>query len=134
MSPWMGWLIAFGVMAAGWWGYGGRGLAMAATVIAFVVLLQFNRVVRVMKAAAASPIGFVPSAVMLQTKLQVGQPMVKIVAQTKSLGRRADGPDEVYTWTDAGGDAVTITFVNGRCTHWVLTRAEAAPTEDATIA
>ena len=134
MNPWIGWLIALGGLAAGWASYGWRGLALAATVLAFLMLVQFNRVVRVMRNAAASPIGHVTSAVMLQVKLAVGQPMMQIVKQTKSLGARADGPAEVYTWTDAGGDAVTITFVDGRVASWALTRSADVPATDSASA
>jgi hypothetical protein len=48
--------------------------------------------------------------------------MAKVVALTKSLGRRADDSSEVYTWTDAGGTSVSITFADGRCASWVLAR------------
>ena len=119
-------MIALGGLAAGWASYGWRGLALTATVIAFLMLVQLNRVVRVMRAAGASPLGHVDSAVMLQIKLRPGQSMLQIVKQTKSLGKRAEGPAEVYTWTDAGGDAVAITFVDGRAASWVLTRENAA--------
>ena len=122
MTPWIGWSLAAAALAAGWFGYGARGIALALTVIAFWLLLQFNRVVRVMRDAAGAPIGHVANAVMLHSKLQAGMPMVKVVALTHSLGQRADGPAEVYRWVDDGGVAVTVTFDNGRCAHWALTR------------
>ena len=122
MSPWIGWALAAAVLAAGWFAYGARGIALALTVIAFWLLLQFNRLVRVMRRAAESPVGHVDNAVMLHAKLHAGLPMAKVVALTKSLGRRADAPAEVYTWVDDGGVAVTVTFTGGRCARWVLTR------------
>jgi uncharacterized protein (DUF58 family) len=122
MNPWIGWALAAAALAAGWFGYGARGIALAVTVIAFWLLLQFNRLVRVMRSAAESPLGHVDNAVMLHAKLQTGLPMAKVVGLTKSLGRRLDDTREVYTWTDAGGASVSITFTNGRCTSWVLAR------------
>jgi len=123
MNPWIGWSLAAAALAAGWFGYGARGVALAVSVIAFWLLLQFNRLVRVMRDAADSPLGQVDNAVMLHAKLQTGLPMAKVVALTKSLGRRADDDSrEVYTWTDTGGASVSITFVNGRCASWGLTR------------
>jgi hypothetical protein len=125
MNPWIGWSLAAAALAAGWFGYGARGLALAVTVIAFWLLLQFNRLVRVMRDAAEAPVGHIGNAVMLHAKLHSGLPMAKVVALTKSLGRRSDESSEVYTWTDASGVVVTITFANGRCASWVLTRPDA---------
>jgi len=126
MNPWIGWTLAAAALAVGWFGYGLRGIALAVSVIAFWLLLQFNRLVRVMRDAADSPLGEVDNAVMLHAKLHAGLPMAKVVALTKSLGRRADDDSrELYTWTDAGGASVSITFVNGRCASWDLTRPPA---------
>jgi len=124
MNPLLGWALAGAALAVGWFGYGLRGVALAVTVIAFWLLLQFNRLVRLMRDAGRAPLGHVPSAVMLQSKLVTGMPMAKIVAMTKSLGQRVgDGPPEVYRWSDDGGASVAVTFANGRCASWVLTRA-----------
>jgi len=123
MNPLVGWALAAAALAAGWFGYGLRGLVLAVTVIAFWLLLQFNRLVRVMRDAGQSPVGHVPSAVMLHSKLHAGLPMAKVVVMTKSLGRRIDETQEVYRWSDDGGASVSITFANGRCASWTLTRA-----------
>lgn len=131
MNPLAGWALAGAALAVGWFSYGWRGIALAGTVIAFWLLLQFNRLVRVMRDAGQAPVGHVPSAVMLQSKLVVGLPMARIVAITKSLGRRVgDQLPEVYRWSDDGGASVAITFANGRCTSWTLTRAAEAPSTD----
>jgi hypothetical protein len=122
MNPWIGWALAAAALAAGWFGYGVRGIALAVTVIAFWLLLQFNRLVRVMRTASESPVGRIDNAVMLHAKLQVGLPMAKVIGLTKSLGRRADEAGEVYTWTDGGGASVAVTFTDGRCASWELTR------------
>ena len=123
MNPLVGWALAAAALAAGWFGYGLRGLVLAVTVIAFWLLLQFNRLVRVMRDAGQAPIGHVPSAVMLHSKLQAGLPMAKVVAMTKSLGQRVDETHEVYRWSDDGGASVSITFAKGRCASWALSRA-----------
>jgi uncharacterized protein (DUF58 family) len=123
MNPLVGWALAAAALAAGWFGYGLRGLVLAVTVIAFWLLLQFNRLVRVMRDAGHAPIGHVPSAVMLHSKLHAGLPMAKVVAMTKSLGQRVDETQEVYRWSDDGGASVSITFAKGRCASWALNRA-----------
>ncbi|HEY4065742.1 MAG TPA: hypothetical protein VGM74_02505 [Burkholderiaceae bacterium] len=123
MNPLIAWALAVAVLVGAWFGYGWHGVALAVTLMAFGLLLQFNRLVRVMRRAAESPLGQVDNAVMLHAQLHAGLPMAKVVALTKSLGRRHDDGSETYTWTDAGGASVTITFVNGRCTQWALTRA-----------
>lgn len=123
MNPWMGWALAAAALAAGWYGYGVRGVAMAVSVIAFWLLLQFTRLLRLMRDAGQSPLGRVPSAVMLHAKLHAGMTMARVVALTQSLGRRTDESSEVYTWAGDGGASVDVTFANGRCASWVLTRA-----------
>ncbi len=122
MSPWSGWGLAFAALGAGWFGYGWRGVALASTVTVFWLLLQFSRSVRVMRMAAASPVGSVPSAVMLHSRLQAGLTMSKIVMLTRSLGRRLEGAPETWSWSDASGAEVQVVFERGRCGHWVLTR------------
>ena len=122
MSPWVGWSLAALALAAGWFGYHGPGLALAFSVIVFWLLIQFNRSVRVMRNAADSPVGAVPSAVMLHAKLRVGLPMLQIVALTKSLGRHVADTPETWAWADASGAELRIVFDKGRCTSWALIR------------
>ncbi len=122
MNPWIGWGLAFAALVAGWFGYGWQGLALGFTVIVFWLLLQFNRSVRVMRDAADSPVGTVPSAVMLHSKLRVGLPMLQIVKLTKSLGKRLGDAPETWAWADASGAEVRIVFDGGRCTSWALHR------------
>ena len=131
MNTPIAWAVAAAILAGTWLGYGWRGVALAISVMAFGLLLQFNRLVRLMRRAAESPLGHVDNAVMLHAKLHPGLPMAKVVAQTKSLGRRAGNGSETYAWTDGGGASVSIDFVNGRCARWTLVRApESAPTKE----
>ena len=88
MNPRIGWLLAAVFAFAAWRAYDWAGLAFAASAIVFWLLLQFNRAVRVMKNAAASPVGHVASAVMFHAGLARGMTMLQIVTKTKSLGRR----------------------------------------------
>jgi uncharacterized protein (DUF58 family) len=130
MNAWFGWALAAAALFIGWRSYGWPGVALALSVIVFWLLLQFSRSVRVMRGASESPVGHVDSAVMLNAKLREKQPMLEIVKLTKSLGQRVGDEPEVWRWADDGGSSVEITFVNGRCTRWVLQRppetAEAA--------
>ena len=122
MNPWFGWALAAAALFIGWRSYGWPGVALAFSVIVFWLLLQFSRSVRVMRGASESPVGHVDSAVMLNAKLREKQPMLEIVKLTKSLGQRVSNEPEVWRWADDGGSSVEITFVNGRCTRWVLQR------------
>jgi hypothetical protein len=126
MNPVVGWGLAFAALVAGWFGYGWPGLALAFSVIVFWLLMQFSRSVRVMRDASESPVGHVPSAVMLHSKLRTGLPMLQIVKLTKSLGKRlSESPDksqEVWAWADASGAEVRIVFDKGLCTSWTLNR------------
>ena len=127
MNPLVGWALAAIALFAGWRQYGAQGLVLGATLIVFWLVLQFNRSVRVMRRAGASPIGQIDSAVMLNAKLRTGMQMLQVLALTRSLGRRAGADGNVQTWADAGGSAVVVTFRHGRCANWLLRRpAEAA--------
>ncbi|CAM5788297.1 hypothetical protein [Rhizobacter fulvus] len=122
MNPVVGWALAFIALVAGWFSYGWPGIALAFSVIVFWLLIQFNRSVRVMRDASEAPVGHVPSAVMLHSKLNVGQPMLQIVRMTKSLGRRVSESPEIWSWTDDSGAEVRITFDKGVCASWTLDR------------
>jgi uncharacterized protein (DUF58 family) len=123
MSAKLGWALAAGALLAGWFGYGWRGLALAATVIAFWLLLQFSRTLRVLRSAASSPVGHVDSAVMLNVRLRAGMRLPDVIGLTKSLGRKIADAPETFAWRDGGGDEVRLEFADGRCTRWTLHRA-----------
>ena len=122
MNAVFGWALAALALAAGWRGYGWPGIALALSVIVFWLLIQFNRSVKVMRNAAHSPVGHIDSAVMLNAKLTAGLPMIRIVALTKSLGKRVADDPETWAWADASGSDVTIVFDKGRCQRWTLNR------------
>jgi len=65
--------------------------------------------------------------VMLNARLRAGMQMLQVVTLTRSLGRRVSVTPEIWAWADAGASEVRVTFANGRCLSWLLSRpAEAA--------
>lgn len=124
MNPILGWILAAVLAVASFQAYAWPGLAMAFSVIVFWLLLQFNRAVRVMKNAAAAPVASIPNAVMFHAWLRGGLTMLQIVSRTKSLGRKVDGSDDDWIWTDGGGSSVRLHFDRGRLVHWRLDRQE----------
>ena len=128
MNPRFGWLLAAVFAFATWRGYGLPGLAFAASTIVFWLLLTFNRAVRVMKNAGASPVGRVPSAVMFHASLRNGMTMLQVVTKTKSLGKKLGDGDADWTWSDDGGNAVALHFERGRLVRWQLQRPDETTT------
>ena len=123
MNARLGWLLAALFAFAAWRAYDLAGLAFAASAIVFWLLLQFNRAVRVMKNAAAAPVGHVASAVMFHAGLAAGMTMLQIVTTTKSLGRRVAGSEDDWRWSDDGGASVVLHFEGGRLARWQIERA-----------
>ena len=135
-APWMAWGLAVAAVAAGYVGYGWPGVVLAITVVVFWLLLQFSRALRVMKAAAGRPVGSVPSAVMLQSKLHAGMTLAQVMKLTGSFGlahavapanARLDSAEEVFAWRDEGGDEVVVELRAGKLTAWRLQRVENPP-------
>ncbi|WP_157267544.1 hypothetical protein [Azohydromonas aeria] len=126
MNPWIGWALALGVLALGYAQYGWRGALLGGTVVAFWLVLQFNRALRVMRNAGQSPVGHVASAVMLNARLKPGMRMLDIVTLTRSLGQRledaGEGGAERWRWRDDGGASVEVEMQGGRCRRWKLLR------------
>jgi hypothetical protein len=122
MNPVLGWALAAILVALAWRQYGWQGVAFAVSVIVFWLLLQFNRAIRVMKNASNAPVGHVDSAVMLQSKLKPGMPLMHVITHTRSLGRKVSDEPERYEWADESGARVTIDVHKGRCTAWQLHR------------
>jgi hypothetical protein len=128
MNPTLGWALVALALVTGYAGYGWRGLVLAATVVAFWLLLQLGRTLRVMRRAGRRPVGETPSAVMLQAQLREGMTMLEVLPLAGSLGRVDGAPaDERYRWRDAGGASVRLSFRGGRLQAWQLERDEAGP-------
>jgi hypothetical protein len=112
-----------GVLA--WRAYGWAGLALGLGAICFWALLHMSRMLVVLRRTASQPVGSVASAVMLQSRLRAGMPLLQVLALTQSLGRRLDAAveeQEVYQWSDPGGDLVHCAFANGKLVRWNLQR------------
>lgn len=124
MNPYIGLALAGVALLVGWYGYGWQGVLTALTVIVFWLLLQFNRVMKVMRGASHLPVGFVESSVMLNAKLHAGMPMLEVLKLTRSLGRKVSDDPETFAWTDPGGSTVTLELTGGRARRWTLTRAD----------
>ncbi|MEY2684608.1 MAG: hypothetical protein RJA09_1752 [Pseudomonadota bacterium] len=105
--------------------FGWSGVAFAVSGIVMWILMQFNRVMFVMKRAANRPVGLVDSGLMLHVKLEQGQTLLHVVGLTRSLGELLSPENtqpEVYRWTDPGGITVTCTFENGKLGTWEMVR------------
>lgn len=125
---WQRILVIGGAIAlgAGAWRAGGwAGLALLVSGLVFWFLLNYTRLITVMKRAADRPIGYIGSAVMLNAKLRPKRPLLHVIALTHSLGERlskeGDEP-EIYVWRDPGGSTVTCEFEGGRLQRWRLDR------------
>jgi len=131
-GAWLGWALAVAAVAAGYVGYGWKGVALACTVAFFWLLLQFNQSLRVLRNASARPIGTVPNAVMLNARLNKGMRLPDVLKLTLSLGRRVADEPETWAWADEGGDEVEVQLDNGRISGWELKRKPAEPTTTGT--
>lgn len=125
MNPVLGWGLAVLAVALGYASYGWPGVALGVSMVAFWLLLQFSRSLRVLRQAAGRPVGSIDSAVMLHTRLGVGMRLLEILPLTRSLGHKVADEPETYVWTDAGGDRVRVELRAGRCTRFALERADA---------
>jgi hypothetical protein len=132
MNPIVGWGLAFVAVVAGWQAYGWQGVVMAVSVIVFWLLLQFSRVLRVMKKAGEAPKGEVGSAVMFNARLKPGMTLLQVITVAKSLGERVREEPETWSWKDGGDSRVTLVFEGGKLISWELVRPaqdEPAPAE-----
>ena len=126
MNALIGWGIAAMAVAVGFATYGWPGVALAATLIVFWLLLQFSRALRALRKAGGAPVGSVPSAVMLHSRLREGMTLVQVLALTGSLGERVspplEGAEESWRWRDEGEVSVSINLSAGRVRSWALQR------------
>lgn len=143
MNPAVGWTLALLAVALGYTQWGWPGVVLAITCVVFWLLLQFSRALRVMRQAAAAPVGSVGSAVMLHARLRQGMRLLEVIPLAGSLGRQGrDGlsgpgsPDnpaegigsqEVFVWEDASQVAVRLEFSRGRLQRWTLQRPQPEP-------
>lgn len=122
------WALAAVAVFVAWRQYGSGGLLLAFGALLFWLLLQFTRVMTVMKTAARRPKGHVRDAAQLHRRLRLGVKLFDLVRATGSLGEQVspDGAQpEVYHWTDSGGVRLIGTFDNGRLVSHELARSDA---------
>ncbi len=122
MNPILGWALAALFVALGWRQYGWQGALFALSAVVFWLLLQFNRTMRTMRAAAQRPVGQVDSAVMLHARLQPGMTLLQVIGLTNSLGRRLGETEDDWAWSDEGGSSVRLHFTRGKLAHFELDR------------
>ena len=118
-------LLALLFMGWAYYAYGWPGVLFVVTGGVMWILLNFYRLVALLKRAANRPIGFVDSAVMLNAKLKPRVTLMHVIALTRSLGQlesEKDTQPEIYTWTDGTESTVRCEFREGRLVQWELSR------------
>ena len=125
MNQWIGGALALAALVLGGVLYGWKGVILALTGVVFWLLMQFTRLMRVMRMAGSSPVGHVDSAIMLNAKLKPGMKLVDVLPLTLSLGRKTADTPETYVWADQGGISVEVVLEQGRVSRWTLQRPKA---------
>ena len=123
-------VLGVAVVAMAYQGFGWPGVALAAGGIVMWMLLHFTRLMKVLQGASDRPVGWCPSAVMLNAKLRPGVNLLHVMAMTKALGEQLSEKEqqpEVFRWTDNGGSSVTCEFAQGKLVKWELFRPAPAP-------
>ena len=114
-------LLALAALLAGGWAMGWPGVLLALSVVVFLLMLQFTKLMRTMKRVGAAPVGRTPSCLMLNSRLHPGLPLLQVLELAGSLGESVDGG---YRWVDEGGDEIRLRFdAASRLLDWQFTRA-----------
>lgn len=124
MNQWIGGALALVALIAGGVFFGWQGVVLALSGVMFWLLMQFTRLMRIMRMANGAPIGHVDSAVMLAAKLREGMRLVELLPLTRSLGQKLCADPETYGWADAGGVRLELVMENGKLKSWQLIRPE----------
>jgi hypothetical protein len=124
MNQWMGMALALAALILGGVFFGWQGVIVALSGVVFWLLMQFSRLMRVMRMAQSTPVGHVDSAVMLHAKLREGMRLVDVLPLTRSLGSKLATEPETWGWTDPGGVRLELVMENGRLKSWQLLRPE----------
>lgn len=122
------------MVAMAWRSWGWSGVALVVGAIVMWLLLHFTRLTQVLKRAADQPIGYVGSAVMLNSKLRPNLTLLHVIGLARALGEPLSPKEqqpEVFRWTDGSGSRVTCEFEQGKLARWRLERPPAAPDETA---
>lgn len=124
MNQWMGMALALAALILGGIFFGWQGVILALSGVIFWLLMQFTRLMRVMRMAQSAPVGQVDSAVMLHAKLREGMRLLDVLPLTRSLGRKIADEPETWGWADSGGVRVELVFAGGRLQRWQLLRPD----------
>lgn len=124
MNTWIGSALALAALISGGLLYGWKGVILALTIVVFWLLLQFAKLMRIMRMASDAPVGHIESAVMLNAKLQAGMKLIELLPLTRSLGRKLSDAPETYGWIDPGGIQVEVVMAGGKVQSWSLVRPE----------
>lgn len=116
--------LAGTALFAGWGMLGWPGLVLAVTVIAFWMVLQFNRATRQMRNVADRPKGMVDSVITLQAKLGHGMTMEQVLEISQSLGQRLNDTGSEWMWRDSYGNQIIVTFRRGGVVRWHASRTD----------
>ncbi len=122
MNTWIGGALAVAALFSGGFLYGWKGVILALTVVVFWLLLQFVKLMRIMRMASEAPVGHLDSAVMLNAKLQPGMKLIDLLPLTRSLGRKLSDAPETYGWIDPGGIQVEVVMNAGKVQSWQMVR------------
>ncbi len=120
------------LVAFGWRSFGWSGMALVVGGLLMWVLLHFTRLTQVLKRAADQPIGYVGSAVMLNSKLRPNLTLLHVIGVARALGEQLSPREqqpEVFRWTDGAGSRVTCEFEQGKLARWKLERPPAPADE-----
>ncbi len=122
------WVAVLALLWGAWTRFGAQGLLLALSALSFWLLLQFTRVMNLMKVLATHPKGHVRDALALHRQVREGMRLIDVSRLTWSLGEPLSEPGaqpEVFRWTDERGASLTCEFVDGRLQRRVL--EDAAP-------
>lgn len=134
MNQWIGGALALAALILGGVFFGWQGVVLALSGIIFWLLMQFTRLMRVMRMTQSAPVGRIDSAVMLNAKLREGMRLLEVLPLTRSLGNKLAAEPETWGWTDAGGVRVELVLEQGRLVRWQLIRPEGEAVQAGTAA
>jgi hypothetical protein len=121
-SPAQNGFFAGAAIIIGLWMYGWRGLVIAATLIAFWGILQFNRATRLLRDIAERPKGQVESVVKMQARLAHGMSLDQVLVVTKCLGEALNERGD-WRWEDNAGNEIVVSLRRGVVVRWQATYA-----------
>ena len=104
----LGWGLAVAAVAVGYAQFGWPGVALGVSAIVFWLLLQFTRALRAMRMAGQSPVGQVPSVVMVHARMRTGMRLLDIIQLTRALGEKVADDPETWRWSDNTGSTLTV--------------------------